>query len=176
MFGWSGSMMSRMRTMAVTESVPSLMLPSPAVCEWQSMMPGVTHLPVASMTLAFGSRALTFGPTSTILPSRIRIEPFLIVPCEAVMMVAFCTSSSREAGADLAARAPLCANAEPTIVNVSRIAIIAFSFFIAYPSAILDFRFWILDYRLTDVSLLLNHAIQNLKSKIQNRFTLVLCR
>src|SRR5437763_11496956 len=88
-------MTSRVRTIAETESVPSLMASS-AVCEWASMMPGVTYMPVASMTLAFGP-AVTSLPTATILPLRMRIEPFSIVPCDAVIIVALRISVSPEA-------------------------------------------------------------------------------
>src|SRR5215510_2662637 len=85
---------SRCRTIAETETEPSLMSSS---AEWEcaSMIPGVTYIPVASMTLAFGP-ALTslFLPTAAILPSRIRTEPFSITPCEAVMIVAFLIRTS----------------------------------------------------------------------------------
>src|SRR5882724_6891178 len=138
-----------MRTIAVTESEPSFTLPSTPVCEWQSMMPGVTNLPVASMTRAFGSRAFTFGPTSAILPSRIRIEPLLIVPCEAVIMVAFLIRVSPEAGAGTPELAPaasfalptVCVNAEATIARVSISDRIALVFFIipSRPSRLADF-------------------------------------
>jgi hypothetical protein len=40
-------------TMDETETLPSLM-PSAAMCEWQSMMPGITNCPPASMILASG--------------------------------------------------------------------------------------------------------------------------
>src|SRR5438067_13700776 len=86
---------SRIRTMAVTDNVPSL-IESSAVCECASMMPGVTYMPVASMTLAFGP-AVTSLPTATILPLRMRIEPFSIVPCDAVIIVALRISVSPEA-------------------------------------------------------------------------------
>src|SRR6266404_3440670 len=127
------------------------------------MMPGVTYLPVASMTRAFGSRAFTFGPTSAILPSRIRIDPLLIVPCEAVIMVAFLIRVSPGAVAvtpELAPAAsfalpPACANAEATIASVSSDDRIALVFFIIPPQPIAacglefsDLRFQIPDSRL----------------------------
>ena len=47
-----------MLTMDDTETLPSLML-SAAMCEWQSMMPGITNWPPASITFASaGSRIL----------------------------------------------------------------------------------------------------------------------
>ncbi len=82
-----GSMTSWMRAIEVTESEPSLTLPSMAMCEWQSMIPGVTNLPVPSTTVAVGD-AFTSLPTSAILPFRISTEPFSIVPCVIVMTVA----------------------------------------------------------------------------------------
>src|SRR5882672_7165738 len=85
---------SLIRTIAETETEPSL-TESSALCECASIIPGVTYIPVASMTLAFAP-ALTslFLPTAAILPSRIRIEPPSIMPCEAVMTVAFLISTS----------------------------------------------------------------------------------
>ena len=71
-----------------TEMLPSLTLPSMAMCEWQSMMPGMTNWPAASMTLA-PLGALIDEPTSAIFPSLMRIEPCSTVPCETVRMVAF---------------------------------------------------------------------------------------
>src|ERR1700722_19823481 len=51
------SMSSGFKTSAVlaideTEMLPSLTFPSIAICEWQSMMPGITNWPLASMTCA----------------------------------------------------------------------------------------------------------------------------
>src|SRR5262247_386853 len=88
------SMTSFIRTIAETETEPSLTASS-ALCECASIIPGVTNIPVASMTLAFAP-ALTslFLPTAAILPSRIRIEPPSITPCEAVMIVAFLIRTS----------------------------------------------------------------------------------
>src|SRR5262245_69364 len=85
---------SFIRTIADTETEPSL-TESSALCECASIIPGVTNIPVASMTLAFAP-ALTslFLPTAAILPSRIRIEPPSITPCEAVMIVAFLIRTS----------------------------------------------------------------------------------
>ncbi len=68
--------------------LPSLTLPSTAMCEWQSIMPGMTNWPAASMTCAsFG--AFTEAPTSAIFPPLIKIEPCSMVPWLAVKMVAF---------------------------------------------------------------------------------------
>jgi hypothetical protein len=68
---------------------------SNALCECASIIPGVTYIPVASMTLAFApARTSAFLPTAAILPSRIRIEPPSITPCEAVMIVAFLIRTS----------------------------------------------------------------------------------
>src|SRR5215510_5898224 len=85
---------SFIRTIAETDTEPSL-TESSALCECASIIPGVTNIPVASMTLAFAP-ALTslFLPMATILPSRIRIEPPSITPCEAVMIVAFLIRTS----------------------------------------------------------------------------------
>src|SRR6266567_3432246 len=160
-----------MRTIAVTESEPSFTLPSTPVCEWQSMMPGVTYLPVASMTRAFGSRAFTFGPTSAILPSRIRIEPLLIVPCEAVIMVAFLIRVSDGAVAVTTELAPaaifvlplFCANAEATIASVSSDDRIALVFFIIPP---FNCRLPIADCRFVGF---FQSTIGNRKSTIGNR-------
>jgi hypothetical protein len=54
------------RTMDVTASVPSLIVSS-IEWEWQSMMPGITYLPVPSITRAFAD-ARRFFPTPAILP------------------------------------------------------------------------------------------------------------
>src|SRR5438093_9500513 len=83
----SGFRISAMFTIEETETLPSLML-SAAMCEWQSIMPGITNCPAASITCAsFG--ALTDTPTSAILPSLIRMEPCSMFPCETVRIVAF---------------------------------------------------------------------------------------
>src|SRR5260370_34554450 len=75
-----------MPTIEETETLPSLML-SAAMCEWQSIVPGIRNLPVASMTVA-PAGAVIFGPTSAILPSRMRTEPWN-VPFVTVRTVAF---------------------------------------------------------------------------------------
>src|SRR5215813_13384966 len=81
-------------TIAETETEPSL-IESSALCECASIIPGVTYIPVASMTLAFAPAFTSlFLPTAAILPSRIRTEPFSITPCEAVMIVAFLIRTS----------------------------------------------------------------------------------
>src|SRR6201993_5476670 len=77
-----------MLAMEETETLPSLTPPSMAMWEWQSMIPGITNWPAASITLA-PTGALIDGPTSAILPSLMRIEQFSMVPCETVRMVAF---------------------------------------------------------------------------------------
>src|SRR5271157_2045222 len=82
----SGLMMSWISTIDETETLPSLMPPSPAMWEWQSMMPGMTYCPPASMMVApLGSR--TFSPISAILPSLTTMEPFML-PWVTVMMLA----------------------------------------------------------------------------------------
>src|SRR5271170_24736 len=89
--------------MEETETLPSFTLPSTAMCEWQSMIPGITYWPAASITCAsFG--ALTEVPTSAILPSLIRMEPCSMVPCETVRMVAFWIRITGGASGELAAR------------------------------------------------------------------------
>src|SRR5262245_30757876 len=85
---------SFIRTIAETDTEPSL-TESNALCECASIIPGVTYIPVASMTLAFApARTSLFFPTAAILPSRIRIEPPSITPCEAVRIVAFLIRTS----------------------------------------------------------------------------------
>src|SRR5580704_3536264 len=92
-----------MFTMDETETLPSFTLPSTAMCEWQSMMPGITYWPAASITCAsFG--ALTEGPTSAILPSLIRMEPCSMIPWETVRMVAFWIRITDGASGGAAAR------------------------------------------------------------------------
>ena len=67
--------------------VPPSLIESAAICEWQSMMPGDTNLPVAStMSAPLGIAA--FAPTSVILPLRRTMVPFSIVPRVTVRMVA----------------------------------------------------------------------------------------
>ncbi len=68
--------------------LPSFTPPSMAMCEWQSMMPGVTYIPVASMTVAPPGTWMLL-PTSAILPLRMRMEPPSMVPLVTVRMVAF---------------------------------------------------------------------------------------
>jgi hypothetical protein len=57
------------------------------VCEWQSIIPGVTNLPVASIVRAFDD-ALRFLPIRAILPSLMSISAFSSVPFAAVKTVA----------------------------------------------------------------------------------------
>src|SRR2546429_3345661 len=63
----SGSRTSSMFTMEETETLPSLMA-SAAMCEWQSIIPGITNCPEASITCA-PVGALMDWPTSAILRS-----------------------------------------------------------------------------------------------------------
>src|ERR1700722_12861388 len=99
----SGFRTSSMPTMADTETLPSLIL-SAAMCEWQSIMPGITNLPETSTTVA-SAGTLTFSPTSAILPSRMRIDPVLSVPLVTVRTVAFCMTIGGAASIE-AAHAP----------------------------------------------------------------------
>src|SRR5712692_10433927 len=57
------------------------------MCECTSIMPGVTYLPVPSMTRA-STGALMEVPTAAIFPSRSRTDPFWIEGPAAVMIVA----------------------------------------------------------------------------------------
>jgi hypothetical protein len=84
--------MSLTRVMDVTESEPSL-IASSIRCEWQSMIPGVTYLPVASITW---HPQAAFNPLLilAILPSRIRMSVFSSVPLIAVITVAFLIKTS----------------------------------------------------------------------------------
>jgi len=69
--------------------------PPAPMCECVSMMPGVTYLPVPSITTA-SPGALTFAPTAAILPSRSRTLPFRIVGPAAVRMVTLRMSVVRD--------------------------------------------------------------------------------
>src|SRR2546430_1180051 len=82
----SGLMTSLISTIEDTDTLPSLTPPSTAMWEWQSIMPGMTNWPAASMIFA-PEGSSTFSPTSEILPSLTTIEP-LSVPLVTVMMVA----------------------------------------------------------------------------------------
>ena len=53
-----------------------------------SMMPGVTNLPVPSITTA-SAGAFTLAPTASILPSFSRIAPFVMRGPAAVRIVTF---------------------------------------------------------------------------------------
>ena len=79
MFQSSGLITSPIRTSAVMLCVPSLTSPSIAVCEWQSMMPGVTCLPAPSTTRAPAGGGIE-PPALTIFPPTARRSPFSIVP------------------------------------------------------------------------------------------------
>src|SRR5271170_6436901 len=83
----SGFRTSPTLTIELTATLPSFTLPSTAICEWQSMMPGMTYMPVASITVA-PAGTFTLLPTLEILPSRIRMDPSSIVPFVTVRMVA----------------------------------------------------------------------------------------
>src|SRR5439155_391167 len=56
-------------------------------CEWSSIKPGVTYLPVPSTTTA-SAGACTVAPTATMRPSLNRIEPLAISCPAAVRIVA----------------------------------------------------------------------------------------
>src|ERR1044072_2930677 len=62
--------------------------------EWTSTIPGVTYLPVPSITTASGG-ALTAVPTAAIFPSRSNTEPFTIVGPAAVIIVTLRISVAR---------------------------------------------------------------------------------
>jgi hypothetical protein len=83
---------SAWRTCAVIDRVPSL-IPSDALWECASMMPGITYRPVPSMTCAPAGTD-TLAPTAAIFPFRIRTVPFSMVPRLAVMIVAFVMATS----------------------------------------------------------------------------------
>src|SRR6478609_9598475 len=92
-------------TFAVTGDVASLMslvcvplssgTPPAPMCECVSMMPGVTYLPVPSITSA-SLGAETDDPTSAILPSRSSTLPLRIVGPAAVRMVTLRMSVVRD--------------------------------------------------------------------------------
>src|SRR5271170_264689 len=79
--------------LGVTGLVASFTSSPSAECEWGSMIPGVTYLPVASTTVA-PAGALTVAPTPAILPLCTQTVPFWIVPCDAVITVAFLMTRS----------------------------------------------------------------------------------
>ena len=78
---------SRVRVIDVTENAPSL-IASSIECEWQSIMPGVTNLPVASITLTPAGALIPF-PIFVIFPFCTRISVCSSVPRTAVITVAF---------------------------------------------------------------------------------------
>src|SRR5579883_719797 len=65
------------------------------MCEWTSMMPGVTYLPVPSITTASAGAAIC-EPTATTLPSRIRSEASCSAGPAAVRIVACWMTVTRE--------------------------------------------------------------------------------
>src|SRR5262249_21034184 len=85
-----------MPTIELTDVPPSLMS-SLAMCEWASISPGETNLPVPSITSA-PEGTFTLTPIALILPFCSTIVPFWIVPRVAVSSVAL-----------RMATAPLCA-------------------------------------------------------------------
>jgi len=106
-----------MFTIEETDTEPSLTLPSTAMCEWQSMMPGVTNWPVASITTA-SAGAFRVPPTAAIFPSLIKMSPLSMVPWETVRIVALriritgaaASNEAPLAGFSLALRSPAAAN------------------------------------------------------------------
>ena len=70
-----------MRTSAVTLWEPSFTSPSTAVCEWASMMPGVTCLPFPSTSTA-PEGAERFFPTAATRPLTTRTSAFSRIPAD----------------------------------------------------------------------------------------------
>src|ERR1051326_1860121 len=70
--------------------------PPAPMCECVSMIPGVTYLPLPSMTTA-SDGALTDVPTAVILPFERMTEPFRIVGPAAVRIVTFRMTVGRDA-------------------------------------------------------------------------------
>src|SRR5438045_5300300 len=98
----------------VTGLVASLMSLSSAECEWGSMMPGVSHMPVPSTTAAEDG-AFTAAPTAAILPACTHTDPCSMVPWLAVITVAFLmTISEGEDGTFCWARQGEAKTAKPT--------------------------------------------------------------
>src|SRR5688572_3488696 len=98
-------MLCSIHTCAVTGAVASFTslssvpwppgAPPAPMCECVSISPGVTYLPVPSMTTA-SAGAFTVAPISTILPSRRRIDPLRIAGPAAVIMVALRMTVGRD--------------------------------------------------------------------------------
>src|SRR5512138_1113966 len=82
-----GSMTSSTAVIDVTARLPSFTPPFWATWEGGSMIPGITNCPDASITVA-PSGTVSAGPTATILPSLMRIDPFAMVPWDTVRIVA----------------------------------------------------------------------------------------
>src|SRR5689334_24649679 len=78
---------SRIRTIDVTDNEPSL-IASAIVCECGSMIPGMTYLPVASITWA-PAGAVRFLPIWAIFPFCSNTSVFCRVPLVTVSTVAF---------------------------------------------------------------------------------------
>src|SRR5713101_1025173 len=89
-----GFMTSETPTIDDTETELSL-IASSMMCEWQSMMPGMTYLPEPSRMVAPAGAAI-LSPMAAIFPSWRRIEP-LIVPLVTVKIVAFWMSTGGSA-------------------------------------------------------------------------------
>ena len=106
-----------MRTIDVTESEPSL-IASAIECECGSMMPGITNLPVASMTCA-PAGAVRFLPICAILPFCRSRSVFSSLPLVTVRIVAFLISVAPRVRDRLAARPRAPAAARRPAVEVS---------------------------------------------------------
>jgi hypothetical protein len=94
---------STIRTMPLFGSEISLTLPSTAVWLCVSTIPGITYLPVASITRAPAGAAMSF-PTAAILLPRMSTEPFSIVPFVIVRIVALRISVTRSCAKRVLAR------------------------------------------------------------------------
>ncbi len=86
-----------MPTIELTDVPPSLMS-SLAMCEWASMRPGETNLPVPSITSAPAGTA-TFPPRAAILPFCSTMVPPAMVPCVTVNSVAFLMATTPDGAA-----------------------------------------------------------------------------
>src|SRR5208282_5701806 len=111
----SGFKTSPIPTIELTATLPSLTPPSTAMCEWQSMIPGVTNMPVASMTVA-PAGTFTLLPTWAILPSRMMMVPFSMAPFVTVRMVACSMAITPEScAAAVAAAKPVARSAAASL-------------------------------------------------------------
>ena len=89
-----GSSTSSIPVIELTVVPPSL-IESLAMCEWASMMPGDTNLPLTSIVSA-PAGILTLAPSAAIFPSRNTIVPFGIVPLVTVRIVAPRSATTRD--------------------------------------------------------------------------------